>query len=146
MKHFVYKAGDKYSHQDLGRELMKLEDGEYLISWKKNRNIRSIPQNRLFHALCSVYAMYSGYTLEEIKDDFKRDCFYEIKFGKQGQEIKRLKETRGLDTAEFTRVVNQLMLWGSQRWPECIVPRREDVDYKMLMEIETNYDLEFGSV
>jgi hypothetical protein len=142
MNTFVYKANDPQSHKQLGKELGKLESGEWIISWKINRPIRSISQNKFFHAVCKVYAIYTGHTLEEIKDEFKRDCFFEMKVDKQGVEFKRLKSTAKLDSAQFTHLCNALLQWGLDKHAECYVPRKEDMTYQTLMEIDERYERE----
>lgn len=148
----IYKTGDTTKHQVLGRTFMRLPDGEYIISWKRNRNIRSLPQLRLAHVICKIYGMYTGHTLEEIKDEFKRERFYEIKIDKQGKEFKRLKsfskdfDGRPWDTIEMTSLINNILDWGHTHHPLCVVPRKEDIDYIRLMEIEQDYDIEFSGM
>lgn len=149
MKRYLYKKTAE-DHARFGRQLWADiaddDQREYIISLKLNRNIRSIPQNAMFHAICQIYAMYTGHTLEEIKDEFKRERFYELKVDKQGNEFKRLKSTKGLDTLEFTSLINNLMQWGQEHHPTCIVPRREDMHYQRLMEIEDQYEREFSGL
>lgn len=148
----IYKTGDAALHQKIGHNLMRLPDGEYIISWKKNRNVRSLPQLRLAHVICKIYAIYTGHTLEEIKDEFKRERFYEIRTDKQGKEFKRLKsfskdfDGRSWDTLEMTSLVNNLLDWGNTHHPLCVVPRKEDIHYQMLMEIENDYEVEFSGL
>lgn len=110
---------------------------------KEKRNIRSVKANAFFHAICQLYAINTGHTLEEIKDEFKRARYYELIVDKRGREFKRLKSTSGLDTAEFASVCNNLLQWGREEFPEVIVPQRKDMDYIKWMDIQNDYEQAF---
>jgi len=143
-KFFIYKKTPEI-HAEFGRKVWaESEEGvEYIYTRKVNRPIRSIPQNKMFHAICQVFAMYTGHTIEEIKDEFKRERYFEMRTDKQGVLFKRLKSTSKADTSEFTWLINNLLEWGRDKWPSCIVPRKEDMSYLMLIEIEEQYEREF---
>jgi hypothetical protein len=141
---FIYKKTPDI-HAQFGKYVWDTanEGVEYIFTRKVNRAIRSLPQNRLFHVICQIYAMYTGHTMQEIKDEFKSERFFKMETDKQGVLFKRLRSTAKLDTTEFTSLVNNLLEWGRDKWPKCVVPRKEDMNYIMLMEIESQYEREF---
>jgi len=148
MNIWIYEAATPQqrlaSHKAIGRKLQDLEAGkDYIVQVKVKKNIRSIKQNAFFHAVCQLYAVYTGHTLEEIKDEFKRARWFEMREDKLGRQFKRLKSTAGLDTAEFASVCNNLLQWGREEFPGCIVPEPQDMDYKMWMDIQNDYEAAF---
>lgn len=128
----------------INKMIDEMPDGEYIGDIKKNLPIRSIKANKFFHAVCNVYAIYTGHTMQEIKDEFKRDRFFEMRVDKQGREYKHLKETSGLDTKEYASVCNNLLQWGREKHPEITIERQEDMDYQRWMEIENEYNRVFS--
>lgn len=137
---------EKAAHAAAGRAMWNhAKDGktEYIIRMYVNHPTRSVGQNRMFHAVLGVYAVYTGRTLQDLKDDFKREHFYEWKTDKQGREYKHVKETSKATTEEMTGAINKLLVWGYDQWPECPVPDPRNITYMKLMEIEDNYEKEF---
>lgn len=140
----LYDNRSEDSKRALYRTLKELPEGEYVYEIKKNRPIKSSKQSNFFHAVCQIYAMYTGHTLQEIKDEFKRDRFFEIVVDKQGKEFKRLKDTAGLPDDEYSALINNLLQWGREKFPDCIIPRKEDFTYKMWLDIQNNYERDFS--
>lgn len=164
MKKFVYDTSNQTrasDHAKIGKYLKELSQGDpekikagtktpkrYTVEIKELKVIHSIPQMAFFHVVCQIYALYTGHLLEEIKDEFKKECFYEIIRDKQGNEFKRLKSTSGLDKDEYSSLINNLLEWGRKHHPTVIVPKREDMDYRRWMEFEIDvknqYEKEFS--
>jgi hypothetical protein len=148
MKRFIYdtnKAIRKMSHEDVGKKFQELPEGKrYKIEVTEIKVIHSIPQSAYFHVLCSIFAIHTGHTLQEIKDEFKKDRFFEIIVDKQGQEFKRLKSTSKLNVTEYASVINNILQWGREKWPECVVKRKEDMDYLQWMEFEAAVKNEYN--
>ncbi len=125
-------------------QIKDLPPDEYIILIKKNKPKHSIKQSNFFHAICQLYAIQTGHYLEEIKDEFKRDRFFEMKVDKQGREFKRLKPTADLDEAEYS-VLNTLLLeWGKEKHPEVVVPKKGDLTYIQWMNIGNEYTRTFS--
>lgn len=138
MKLLPYTAGNAKSHQKVGAELRALKPGEYIIEIKKNRPVRSISQNNFYWALIEIVASHSGHTKREIEYLFKMDRCFEVKqIGERSKEIP--KDTKGMDTKEFTEVVNNLQSWIKENFPELIIPRKEDLNYMQMMEVHKQY-------
>lgn len=143
---FLYKARDKDSHQAFGKKLWETyESGEFVITVKKNKPIRSLGANNYFHMILSIYATYTGHYLDEIKGEFKYDIgYYDIITDKLGKQFKRLKSTSKADTTEMASLTNQLEQWGRNKFPECIIPRKEDATYIQWLEVQNQYERTFS--
>lgn len=152
MKRFIYdtnKPVRSMSHADVGKKFQELPEGKrFKVEVTEIKHIHSIPQSAYFHVLCSIYAIYTGHTLQEIKDEFKKARFFEIIVDKQGKEFKRLLPTSGLNVTEYAAVINNLLAWGNENWPKCVVKKKEDMDYIQWMEFEAevknSYNKEFS--
>ncbi len=133
------------SHRKLGREIQGLPEGKkFKVEISELKVIHSISQSAYFHVVCSIFAIHTGHTLQEIKDDFKKDRFFEIIVDKQGKEFKRLLPTSGLNVTEYASLINNLLQWGLDHWPKCVVSKKEDMDYIQWMEYETAVKNEYN--
>ena len=117
---------------------------DYIIEIKKNHAIRSIKQNAYYWVVITIYSIHTGHTKKEIENMFKMDCHFEVVTYPNGRQKIVPAETHETDTAEFTAIVNKLLQWGRENFPEVIIPRQEDVRYKELMEIENEHDRVFS--
>ena len=84
---------------------------------KKNPN-RTLAQNAYLHLLLGFFGCEYGCSLEEAKIDFyKRTCnkdLYErVKVNKQGKEVKFLRSSAELSTAEMTLSIDRFRNWSS---------------------------------
>lgn len=142
MKIFLYTAGDADSHKDLGRRLQELEPGEYCMTIKRNRPIRSLNQNKYYHAILNIIAISTGHTHDELHEICK------LKFNSKWVDLPRGgthvigKTTSDLDTAEFTAYVNRVKQWAIDEFG-ITIPESRDIDYARWIEIENTYDDNF---
>lgn len=140
MRIIPYTAGNEKSHKNLGQELRGLKAGEYVITIKKNRPIRSLSQNKYYWALISLAASHSGHTNREIEFMFKMDrCFESVTYP-NGKVKEVPKDTGDMDSDDFARVCNELRQWITEIFPELIIPRKEDLTYIQWMKIEKDYN------
>lgn len=150
MKKWIYdtkKETRAAAHKETGRKLMELKDDKrYIIQVTVARTIHSVPQSAYFHVVCTIYAIHTGHTMQEIKDMFKEDRFFEIKVDKFGKEFKRKKETSGLDVAEYAAVITNLLQWGRENFPEVVVKRKEDMTYEKWIEYESMVEEEYENM
>ena len=144
MKIMLYKSGDAQSHKETGRKLAELPPDEYVLTIKKNRNIRSLRQNSYYHVILNIIAIHTGHDKDEIEYMFKTNKWYNIKTLPDGIEMRVPKKTSDKDTKEFAIMLNHLFQWRIDNWPELIIPERKDVDYKKWMEIENEYNTAFS--
>lgn len=142
---YLYKAKDAESHKEIGRKLQELPDGQYVVKITRNKPIRSLAANGFFHMVCQIYATHTGHYLDEIKDEFKNDIgFYTMHTDKLGKQIKRLKQSSSLDETEMASLINQLLQWGRDKFPEVIIPRKEDATYLQWIQVENDYNRTFS--
>lgn len=145
MRSFVYTAKDPNSHKQLGKFAEQCESGDWLVTFKRNRPIRSLKANAFFWAVIKIYAMHTGHTEKEIDYMFRMDRHWEeVTNPKTGRSWKVPKQTHDRDTAEFAAIINNLLQWGREEFPEVIIPRREDLTYQQWMEINNQYDRTFA--
>lgn len=105
------------------------------LTEKKER--RSIRQNGYLHLILSWFALETGYTEEEVKQEiFKKvvnpNLFYE---GEHGQlvKIERWRSTADLDTGEMTLAIERFRDYASK---EAGIYLPEPKDLALLQEIE----------
>lgn len=150
MKKYLYDTneGKRHdSHLKVGRALQELPDGKrYIVTVKLHRFIHSQAQRAYFHVICTVYAIHTGHTMEEIKDEFKRARYFELREDKFGKEFKRLKSTADADEAEYAWLITNLLQWAAEEFPAVVMPRKQDHDYEHWLEIETAIEEEYRRI
>lgn len=139
MKIMLYTSKDAASHKKLGEALRELPEGEYVITVKKNRAIRSLSANRYYHCILNIIGIHTGHTHEELHEAMKMkfNCAV-IYFPKGGSQIVG-KTTSDLDSAEFSSYIARVKQWALDEF-NLVIPEAKDIDYKRWMEIENNYD------
>ncbi len=125
--------------------LKELPPDEYYYELKKNLPVQSIGQVRKFHAVCQQYAIYTGLTMEEMKNEFKKARYFEMITDKQGREFKRLKSTNEIkDVAEYAALINNLIQWGREQMPEFHLTDPKDMSYVEWMNLQNDYEASFS--
>lgn len=134
---------------DLDRERFRARVN-YLFQARKTvdvlevRERRTLPQNNYLHLILSWYALETGYTLEEAKQDiFKRlicrDIFVVLK---NGREVCR--STADLDTLEMTQAIERFRNHSSKDVGVYLpAPNEKDLLQKMEYEINRYGNREF---
>jgi hypothetical protein len=122
------RAVDKINHFIAKGKVFELTE-------KKER--RSIQQNSYMHLIFSWFALETGYTEEEVKQEiFKKivnaNLFYE---GEHGQlvKIERWRSTSDLDTGELTVAIDRFRNYASK---EAGIYLPEPKDLPLLRDIE----------
>lgn len=103
----VNKAKAKFEH---------LINNGKVFDLTEKKPLRTLPQNRYLHLILSWFAVETGYTLEEVKQDiFKKhvnhDVFYDGEVGKLN--LQRWRSTAALDTAELTVAIDRFRNFAS---------------------------------
>jgi hypothetical protein len=144
MRTFIIKSGDEKTFKDLGKYLRELGVGEktkgrdYCVVVKQNKPIRSLKANAFFWVVITIYATHTGHTTKEIDYLFRMDRHWEEVEMKSG--IKRVpKESHNMDETEYAALINNLLQWGREEFPEVIIPRREDMTYQQWMGVQNEY-------
>lgn len=79
----------------------------------EKRKQRTRKQNSYLHLILTLFAMETGYTLEEVKQDiFKRDVCKEFFEYKKGERT-FYRSTSDLDTGEMTSAIEKFRNWSS---------------------------------
>ena len=104
---------------------------------KEKRKRRSINQNSYLHLILSGFALETGYTTEEVKQDiFKKIVnpvmFYEGEFGEL-VKIERWRSTASLNTQEMTLCIDRFRDYAAK---EAGVYLPEPKDLSMLEDLE----------
>lgn len=143
MKTHLYKTDSQESKQKLYNVLKDLQPGQYVITIKKNRAIRSLSQNRYYHAILNIIAIATGHTHEELHEAMKMkfNCSV-IYFPKGGSQIVG-KSTSDLDSGEFVGYVNRVKQWAMDEF-SIVIPERESIDEHRWIDIENTYDENFN--
>jgi hypothetical protein len=139
MKLYLYQAGDEKSHKLLGDQLRQLKEGEWIISVKRNRAIRSLSANRYLHFAIQIVAIHTGHTHEEIYEITKLKFNSKLlNMPKSGQTLIG-QSTKGMDTAEFSALTNRFCKWALDEFG-IVIPQPGDLDLIKQMEIENQYE------
>lgn len=145
MKLIPYTAKDAVSHKKVGRVLQELPEGDYVISVKKNKPIRSLKANSYYHLVWNIYAIHTGHYIDELKKEFYDHIgFYDLFEDSRGVITRRYKSSAKCDKTEMAALINQQLEWGRHEFPEVIIPRLEDTTYLQWMEIENQYNKTFS--
>lgn len=114
-----------------------------MFELKQKRVRRTISQNGYLHLLFGWFALETGYTSDEVKQDiFKKivnpNTFYEGEFGTL-IKIERWRSTRDLDTEEMTLCINRFRDYASKE-AGIYLPEPSDLVMirQMELEIENN--------
>lgn len=129
------------SHKALGQELKKVPDGfEYCLTLKKNKAVRSLPQNAFYHVILTIYANYIGCYLDEVKKDFYDSIgYFYFKTDHLGKDHKRYYSSADEDTAGMANLINKLLQWGGMNYPEVHIPTQDRMTEQQRIEIENEY-------
>lgn len=107
-----------------------------ILDLKEKRNRRSISQNSYLHLILAYFALQTGYTAGEVKQDiFKKIVnsvtFYDGEFG--DLKIERWRSTADLSTVELTSCIEKFRHYSNEV-AGIYLPAPEDLVY--LQEIE----------
>lgn len=144
MKVLLYQAGNPESHKKLGKELSQLKPGEYVVTVKKKKHIRSLDQNSYYWAILTLIAAETG--------EFDRDRLHNIcksKFNSKLEELPRnggsilvVESTSKLDSDEFTKYINRVKSYARQELG-IVINEQRDMTYQQWEEINNHYEKTF---
>jgi len=106
---------------------------------KEKRKRRSISQNNYLHLILAWFALKTGYTAEEVKQEiFKKivnpNTFYDGEFGKL-IKIERWRSSANLDTAEMTLCIDRFRDYSSKE-AGIYLPEPNDLNHLRELEIQ----------
>jgi hypothetical protein len=149
MKTIIYNNKDEATkaanHKEVGRQLLELPPGEYVIKIVKNRHIRSLSKNAEYHAIWHIYAIHTGHYIDELKKEFyDKIGFYTFHTDSRGKTTKRYKSSADCDEVEMQALINQQAQWGRDEFPEVVIPKPQDRTYELWFEIQNQYNRTFS--
>lgn len=145
MRTFIITSGDESTFKELGKYLRELKPGSnYIIEVKKNRAIRSLSQNKYYHAILNIIAIDTGHTHEELHEAMKMKFNCSVIFFPKGGSQIISKTTSNLDSLEFTTYINQVKNWALNEFG-IVIPEAKDIDYQRWLEIENTYEQNIGA-
>lgn len=129
---------------DVNRAIEKIKyliANEKIFELKEKRKKRSISQNSYLHLLFSWFALETGYTSEEVKQEiFKKivnpSTFYDGEFGEL-IKIERWRSTADLTTDEMTLCIDKFRDYSSKE-AGIYLPEPDDLTFLQEIEIQIN--------
>lgn len=114
----LYDASKPLDQQRAKDKLEYLINNGKVFDLTEKMPIRSLSQNRYMHLIFSWFALETGYTTEEVKQDiFKKTVNPQIFYDgeKEGLvTIRRWRSTSKLDSKELTTAINRFRNYSSQ--------------------------------
>lgn len=138
-----FKGNSKIDHQKAKDYLNQLIYSGCDFEIKKKLNKRTYSQNNYIHLLFSYFALNTGYTPEEVKQDiFKKivnpEMFYEGEKEKMpGIKIEQWRSTAELNTKEMSFCTERFLDWSAQE-AGIRLPEPSDLAFLREIEIEIN--------
>ena len=99
----------------------QLLDLKCIVDLTKEREVRTIQQNKYLHVLFQLYAIEFGYTLAEAKFLLKSECEM-MQYEKKGTFF--IKSTSELDTLEMTAFIDWIRNTASMQG--CYLPTADE--------------------
>lgn len=133
----LYNAEKPIDVQNAIAKIKFFIEKKVVFELKEKRKKRTYSQNNYQHLLFSWFALQTGYTAEEVKQEIYKKIvnpaiFYEGEFGEVIQ-IERWRSTRDLDTAETTLAIDRFRDFSAK---EVGIYLPEPNDLVALREIE----------
>ena len=112
----------------------KLKDFDGIVELTKKFKPRSIQANKYLHVCISLFAIQTGYTLEEMKIVLKRECHF---MTYEKQDNKFLKKSSTLNTKELAEWITWIRNKASNN--EFYIPSSDDY-HRNWVEIESEIE------
>lgn len=144
MKVLLFKRSDKDGNgQEILRQLKELKDGEYVISVKKKKHIRSIDQNSYYFAILKIASIHTGdHDVDRLHEICKKKFNGELAHFPKSPVERIGRSTAKLDTGEFSAYVSRVKMWLRDEY-DLIIPEKKDTTYQVWAEIEDKYEKTF---
>jgi hypothetical protein len=142
----IYNASKPIDCQNAIERFKQFLKKESVFELTEKRPVRSISQNSYLHLLFAWFALETGYTTKEVKQNLFKEIvnpatFYEGEFGEL-VKIERWRSTADLSTAEMTVCVDRFRDYSSREaglyLPE---PRELSLINEMTIAVANSKDL-----
>ncbi len=112
----------------------KLLENECRCEIKEVKKKRSVSQNAYLHVCISLFAVSTGYTLEEAKTLLKRNCPFMVY---EKNNVKFLKNTSTMNSKELTDFIEYIRNFSARQ--NIFIPSSEDY---LLHQFEIDKEIE----
>lgn len=102
--------------ENLKSFLSALVDGKYMLSVRKIRKSRSLPQNSYYWKIVSIVAEWSGYDPQELHEHFK------LRFLMSETRPQRVRSTTELNTSEMAVYVDKVIQFATEKGIRILSP------------------------
>ena len=116
MKHYGKIKNLKIDFLDEERfveSLLKLEGKDIIFTLKENKDYRTNSQNKLWWKYMQILGADLGYSKDEMHDICKLKFLKRERF-EDGIKVEYLKSTAQLTKKEFTKLVDDVIIWAAQ--------------------------------
>lgn len=144
-RHFFYNPNDTEGHKKLGKALKGLPAGEYVVKVELNRPVRSLDQNKYYHAILKIIGAETGNEHDELHRICKQKFNSDTHYREDGTAMVYVNSTSDLNSKEFTAYINNVKQWALEEF-QIVIPDRKDLDVMKWMQIEDNYDATFSGM
>lgn len=117
--------------------------GEYVVTVKRRRKIRSLSQNKYYWGVVvKVIGEYLGETKERVHDMLAALYLRDTIDLKNGNTELTVKSTAKLTTDEFEVYLKQVRQWAQEEL-SCVIPEPNEVTNEVWERIQAEYDKMF---
>lgn len=144
----LHNPYDRKEFTDYCDKVMRLGNNKQLvIEIKRRLPKRSERQNNYLFLILGFFAAQTGYSVEEVKQDyFKKLCnpdiFYRERVNAKGETVRYLRSSADLDTGEMTLAVERFRNWSAAK-ANIYLPSPNEESFLLYCEKEVERYKEF---
>lgn len=141
----LYNTSNSLEREQFLLRATRLADSGKIVDMTEKKPQRSLKQNSYLWLMLSYWATQTGYTKDEAEAIYKEvnsDIYFEEK-EVCGQNLRYIRHTYELDTAEMTRTIEKFRNWSvmNEAYPVYIpAPNEESLVQLMEMEVQRMRD------
>lgn len=141
----LYNTSNSLEREQFLLRATRLADSGKIVDMTEKKPQRSLKQNSYLWLMLSYWATQTGYTKDEAEAIYKEvnnDIYFEEK-EVCGQNLRYIRHTYELDTAEMTRTIEKFRNWAvmNEAYPVYIpAPNEESLVQLMEMEVQRMRD------
>lgn len=114
----LFDLNNDYQRPKFKEYVNRLYCERCVVEVKKKHPSRSLSQNAYLHLLLGYFASQYGCSLDEAKVDFykrlcNRDLFEHVVTNRLGREVKTLRSSTALSTAEMSLSIERFRHWSA---------------------------------
>ena len=120
----LFDLSNPYQRKDFTdycEKLLRLgNDKTLVVEIKRHNPKRTDKQNSYLHVLLGYFASQTGYSIDEVKQDYYKklcnpDIFYRERVNVKGETVKYLRSSADLDSGEMNLSITRFRNWSSAK-------------------------------